>query len=131
MNAIAGFCLVWSLAGPPGSPLADLQRFPSAAVAWPSYRFAVRHCDWLAEVRDDSDWCAWLDWNGEAWHCRYCWDALADAWDRDPEGEYDGSHTLAWRLERLKRLRTMLGETDYFAGRMPPMVPIHRFSRRP
>jgi hypothetical protein len=47
------------------------------------------------------------------------WNTLDDA----QQGYYDE----AFRRRKLARLRELLGPADYYAGRLPPPVPVWRF----
>ncbi len=53
-------------------------------------------------------------------------DYLYQVWDtvRDARCEY---YYVTVRRQALKKLREMLGEADYYAGQLPPYVPMWRF----
>lgn len=53
-------------------------------------------------------------------------DQLYQVWDtvRDARCEY---YYVTVRRQALKRLRDMVGYDDYYAGRLPPYVPVWRF----
>jgi len=55
---------------------------------------------------------------------RACWDALEDAKSSGPDA-VDISRN-AWRIQRLSRLRSLLGDAAYFAGLMPDPFPSYR-----
>lgn len=57
-------------------------------------------------------------------------DLLYQVWDavRDARCEY---YYVTVRRQALKRLRELVGEDDYFRGRLPPYVPLWRFERIP
>ena len=100
-------------------PFSDLRRFPpkECVVAALEFNRAYRtHIDMrrdfeprnyieLGEVLAETDWCF------------ACWSALGTA--HGCYGDYS-------RPDGLQRLRTLLGESAYLAGRMPPCVPIWR-----
>src|SRR5947199_1989182 len=55
-------------------------------------------------------------------------DQLYQIWDpvRDARCDY---YYVTVRRQALKRLRELIGEDDYYAGRLPPVVPLWRFQR--
>jgi hypothetical protein len=55
-------------------------------------------------------------------------DQLYQIWDmvRDARCDY---YYVTVRRQALKRLRELIGEEDYYAGRLPPVVPVWRFQR--
>jgi hypothetical protein len=56
-------------------------------------------------------------------------DLLYKIWDEVRDAQCDYYYVTVRRLA-LKHLKSKLGEADYYAGRMPPYVPIWRFSSR-
>lgn len=104
-------------------PLTDLARFPPQELCWGQVRFADRHLAWLEDrgrlglmtgeelvaVKEDALW------------CRRCWDEL------DSAGR--AFYPEESRRAALGRLRRLLGDGAYLAGRMPPPVPLWRFGR--
>ena len=56
-------------------------------------------------------------------------DQLYQVWDaaRDARCEY---YYVTVRRQALKRLRELLGEQAYYAGKLPPHVPVWRFAMR-
>jgi hypothetical protein len=97
----------------------DLRWFPPAAVVSANVELASRHVAWLRQRQE-----AWPEndrtWLEEALHALAVWRTLERAQlctDGDPD----------WTAGRLLELRDYLGPEDYFFGRMPAVVPLHRF----
>jgi len=118
--------LLWALVAlalaPPDPPLSDLGRFPPFAVAQAGDCLSGTHLIWCEERLAESPLPqkgAAADWRREA-------DGLHDRWDALRDAGYTsyGDH---YRRARLGRLRELLGDEAYFAGWMPPPVPLWRF----
>ena len=72
---------------------------------------------------------------------RYTWysdaiketDQLYEAWQLLSIGIYnrDTKYVNLWTREQLQKLREMIGDDNFFNGRMPPPVPIWRFREVP
>lgn len=107
----------------PGPTLQDAQRFPPHAVAVQQTRLAWDHYQWLGvQVPLDLTHRDWLLAQREqAYRTWYVIDDVRLATDPgSPE----------WtRLAVLARLREWLGPEDWWAGRLPPPVPLWRFQR--
>lgn len=109
-----------------GPPEADLYRFPPFEVARPAWRQAWDYADGLARqshpsLMSEREWPP-DDLRADAAWCLACWAAL------------DWAHCHACSRERrqwLARLRKRLGDDDYYAGRMPPPVPLWRLREIP
>lgn len=108
----------------PDVSLADLTRFPPHAVTHSYREFADAHCMWVREQQ--SRWAKeapgspmeahYAGWFAEADASREAWTYLDDATDETLSAEA--------RLRALRKLREHLGRGDYFAGRMPQVVPL-------
>jgi hypothetical protein len=106
---------------PAWKPVAgDLFMFPDAATAATQLELATRHAKWL-EL-----WDAPEDWRSEAWDRRRAWDYLDGAHRLNVAG---GHNTMTETY--LGYLLNNLGYQRYFAGAMPPPVPVERFRRLP
>ena len=106
----------------PDPPLTDLMWFPSYEACHKYRMFAAEHRDWLAF---QADWHLsaqeeMAEWQIEAAWCWRVWDHLEDA--GNPVMDKN------WRRKYLGRLRHQIGREAYEAGRMPPPVPVWRFS---
>lgn len=104
---------------PPEIPIleTDLRWFPPREVAEVNYKLAQEHVDWLklmVKANPTEDYGPWLK---DAEQCRVCWEDLYDC---------HRYYATVWRLEFL---RMRLGQESYWAGRMPPPVPLWRFRR--
>lgn len=64
------------------------------------------------------------DWLRQAQWCYRCWDALDDVQIAA------NCSNAAWGREKAAVLRKLLGDEAYYAGQMPPCVPVWRFSWR-
>lgn len=120
------FLAVVALAPDPWDPaagvcLSDARRFPvPPAVARRNWQLSVSH---PALVREEvrawntpADFGTWE--NETAWR-RACWDHLDTVLYHRPA-------SLEWKLRALGRLRELLGDEAYFAGRMPAPIPTYR-----
>lgn len=107
-----------------GAPLAaDALRFPDRTTVNDYLllnRDHHRHLD-HRQAGEPARWCELSDALRET-------NALYQVWDtvRDARCEY---HYITMRRHALKRLRETLGEEAYYAGRLPPYVPLWRFDR--
>ena len=111
---------------PADSSLADCHRFPPREYARQcmvfnrSYRCHVElQLIWYAG--DTRRWWYWQEALWETDRLYHVWDALHAA----QGGEWPDE---IFRLKWLRNMREMIGEEAYAAGRMPPPVPIWRFS---
>ena len=86
-------------------PSSDLSHFPTRDVA----------AEQLAFGRDYYE-----QKGGGGWECLEAWVTLRDA--------HDG-HFLSDKRRRLGELRSTIGPASYYAGVMPEVVPLWRFSR--
>lgn len=105
-------------------PLEDVERFPPAWVIEEQLRINRLYREHL-ECRITVE-------QHQAWLIHTVMmetDRLYEVWD-----------TLRWaacysssenRRDMLSRLRELLGPADYYAGILPPVLPLHRFVRRP
>ena len=117
-----GHVILWEVRShlPPVS-LDELDRFPPRAVATENRIFSRQYEQWLELHRGlcPGRYCPDLEEAiSETSRLYAIWDALEDA-------------LTEWRLDRLERLETLrdlLGAEDYYAGQMPPPVPL-RFYR--
>lgn len=120
------FC--FTLKGTPRSW--ELDRFPPEEWLDSEIRFARAHIEWL-EARRDLAWHGWerdrLDeWIEDSRRLIELYRAVSYAhWYRRQRGN--------WHLmrENLAGVRVTLGEVDWRAGRLPPVVPLWRFQRLP
>ena len=118
--------LLAALSVPAPVSLADADRFPSGAECQAAEDFARLHLRWLevqaAWSQSGEEDAYWRECVAEARWCFDCWDAVgAGAANERPDAAY--------RLQWLARLRELIGDEDYFAGRLPPPVPVWRFRR--
>lgn len=98
-------------------PLSDAHRWPSWETADAMVRANEAHLAWLADqplTRGNVE--GWERQAELARWCGLCWQAARDA-------QNPGQH-LAGRRWALKRLRELLGESDFYAGQMPPPFPV-------
>jgi len=107
-------------------PLTDLLWFPPAVVARSMRELSQKHQEWVGEqYRKAIGPCEekfWMTWGWEARVCEEAWGDLCSAYDEgfDPRN----------RRAHLGFLRDKLAPEYYYAGRMPPPVPLWRFARR-
>jgi hypothetical protein len=104
-------------------PLCDLHRLPPAPVAKDAIAFN-RRCHRVLAARAETElhreqW--WTEVLSETDQLYYVWDALADA--------HNESQSVSFRRQSLGRLRELIGPEAYYAGRLPPSVPVWRFPR--
>lgn len=104
-------------------PVEDLQRFPAAAICDEQIAAADRY--WT-HLQARLEWEPLNYWRlstvaAEAAELRRAWSALRDACVH--------SHP-DWQREALRTLRERIGPEAYYAGRMPPCVPVWRFEWR-
>lgn len=123
MNAAALGVLVGLLPGAADrAAAADLGRFPSHAAAEACVALAEAYVD-AARRRWAASPVSWQDEAGEevaeAEFLRDAWQSLACARSAWASGPY-----------HRDRLRQLLGEPAWSAGRMPPAVPLWRFQVR-
>ena len=104
-------------------PLADCLRFPDRALINEllSFNRAYRqHLDSRQALDAGSRW--------ELQEALQETDRLYQIWDsvRDARCDY---YYVTVRRQALKQLREVVGPQDYYAGNLPPHVPVWRFSR--
>lgn len=120
MTAILAILACSQLPGEPVCrwlPVSDICWFPPREVCQLNLSVADKHLAWLEhQVILDGPRGGWQLWLCEARQCRLAWYVLDDAWWYRSE-----------RGKHLLRLRELLGHDDYYVGRMPPPVPLHRF----
>jgi hypothetical protein len=106
-------------------PLSDAALLPPPGVAADYLAFNSEHAAWL-EKRMDWE----LDRQGEtrAWRAEN--EALRTIWQCVATAACEG-YGPEWRREALNTLRKRLGPEDYYQGRLPPPVPVWRFSEVP
>lgn len=137
------------LMSPPPCVPGDLDRFPRliwveeceridevSPRLWRTYTWNTMHrIEWRETIALRLAWLEanramrkpheWDEWNGqieEQYAIRETWEVLEDAWKardwyrRDP-------------TDALMRLRERIGEEAYFAGRIPSILPLHRYVR--
>jgi hypothetical protein len=94
---------------PPATQIRQLVGFNSAYRQFLEARREVRRHEWdeLTEIINETD------------RLREIWQAAADASSED--------HIWVCRRRSLKRLKELIGEGAYEAGRLPPCVPLWRF----
>lgn len=101
------------LLSPP--PLSDRDRFPDMIAARTQLECCRLYRDYLYYRRLGSPLWQECHWRAQAQRANYiyqCWDWLHAAQGGEGQGE------AYWR-KSLGRLRELLGEEDYYAGRMP------------
>lgn len=108
-------------------PLGDLQRFPPAYVARDFCEFNRLHYDYaysqFMRAQNgtlEEDW-----WRSTQYSC----DRLHRSWLALKTAQEESRDEYA-RREALGSLRGFLGDEDYYAGWMPPHVPLWRFFER-
>jgi len=118
--------LAWQDAQMP--PAADVYRFPPSAWCEQQYQFASAHYCWVEhEMRTAPEYrrSAWQVWLDDARWCLSCWEMIS--WARWEAGKDIGpiGPISPMNLGRpwLAKLRTLLGDDDYYAGVLPPCVP--------
>lgn len=115
----------------PGDPLADCGRFPDGAACQELEDFARGHLAWLDARRPlcltESDEATWRQARTEAQWCFNCWDWAGAAQGNEGDRTTTDGRVAGYRRFSLDKLRELLGDDDYFAGRMPPPVPLWRF----
>ncbi len=114
-----------SIQGPPEGyvSLWDLDRFPDEETCRELCNFSQAHKDWLKsrpclDLVNQFEWCEWFreaDERHDAW-----WELLVS---------HSKSNRAPERRNHLRRLRRMIGHDWYEQGRMPHIIPYHRFSR--
>ena len=119
-----GFTLALMFSGCGNPQVEELCRFPPRAVAERCVDCAWAHV-WWVETRmtlDTTDGDIWHEWLVEARHCQECWSALRRVylWQEAAPDQVRSA---------LADLREVLGYVDFYAGRMPPPVPVWRFWR--
>ena len=101
----------------------DRMRFPPRVMARASMDFNAEYrvnADAIARVKSwEADW--WCDCCIEAQHLWHAWDWLEAA-----QGGQN-YNTVQQQMTAFRRLRDIIGEDAYQAGRMPPCVPYWRF----
>lgn len=119
----AATALLLGLQAPePDPPLCDRDRFPPREVAARAMQFNRayrRHVEgralWQTHRAEE-----WGQVKEEVEHLYRCWD-----WLHAAQGGQAGD-ACYWR-QSLRRLRELIGDEAYYAGRMPPCVPVWRF----
>ena len=101
----------------PDPLITDLPRFP-ATVAYINWQYS---CAYIINLRTRREHYPHLEDEIDrvltvTRRLERCWDAIDDAARPD--------FSLCRRREGLARLRGLIGEADYAAGRMPPPVPV-------
>lgn len=107
---------------PPENPpilYSDLRWFPPRQIAEANLKLAEQHIAWLLLMRDANmnrkeEWEEWIE---DARKSRQPWCNLLNA-----HSYYEPS--ARWYLLCL---RMRIGNANYYAGKMPPCLPIHRF----
>ena len=124
-NAFSCLLFVAALT-PPDCRLEDRERFPSRAEAYAGLQLAREHRRWHEQQFPLATWrlCEWRECGRDARWCFDCWDWLHAA----QQGEGRGPD---YWLYSLRRLRTLIGEEAYQAGRLPPPVPAWHFPSDP
>lgn len=109
-------------AGPDLPPLTDLAWLPANDVALTARCQARRYRLMLATQAAIEPWRgAWFAAaDQDAADCFRAWDLLEDA---------SGQLSDEYRRRCLEALRDLIGPKAYYAGRLPPAVPLWRFSR--
>ena len=123
MESLILLCaLVAPLPPPEDPPLADRERFPPRAVAAQAMACnrAYRRFVQARQALELHRWFYWQEVLAETDYLFNCWD-----WLHAAQGG-EGRDEAYWR-HSLKRLRELLGEDAYYAGRMPSCVPFWRF----
>src|SRR5262245_25747027 len=113
-------CLLCALFADP--PLLDRERFPPLEMihqALEANRAYQRHVE-LRMAVETRHWWQWHEALAETRQLYECWDWLRDA--RSCYGE-------RYQRRALARLRELLGPGAYYAGHMPPPVPLWRLQR--
>ena len=116
-----GLVLALWTAVPDDPPLADLERFPPRQVVQDNLWFNLDYEQHLQarlsyESHNREELLEALAENDALY---WTWALLRDA--KQP------CHSEAERRALLRALRAQLGNEEYYAGRMPPFVPLHRF----
>ena len=126
MDVLTAF--VWcAMLSPPPCQLSDSDRFPPPEICYAALRFNAEYqadlCGKMAwnVGRDTSNLHEAYDEAKRVWHV---WDACNGGIGGE-EGEHQKS--TGYRLYWLGRLRDMIGEEAYLAGRLPPSVPLRFF----
>lgn len=104
-------------------PLLECQRFPDRAAVSDLLAFNrgyKQHIDSCQSV-DLVNWWELREAVQEADRLYVIWDTV-----RDARCEY---YYVTVRRQALKRLRELIGDEAYHAGRLPPYVPVWRFQR--
>lgn len=104
-------------------PLHDCLRFPDRATACELIAFNRTYRQQM-EARQALELVRWREFREaaqEADRLFYVWDAV-----RDARCDY---YYVTVRRDALRKLRDTLGVDDYYAGKLPPHVPVWRFQR--
>jgi hypothetical protein len=123
----------------------ELGRFPAAVIVSRDAEFAREHLDWLEGQETLGPLVTWVT-REDATNQRtvtevyrklgYARAELATIFERpDPrfaeneDGEYETADTrLEWVRDYLARIRRLIGDDDYFAGRLPAPVTSQRYA---
>lgn len=113
-----------ALYSPPDCQLEDRHRFPPLDPALAAKQFARAHLCHLEHNQplETWKWESWCEAKRDARWCYDCWDWLQAAQGGEGRGK-------DYWLYSLRRLRQLIGDEAYFAGRMPPPAPLWRFTR--
>jgi hypothetical protein len=101
----------------------DCDRFPDRATISEMLAFNRAYRQHI-DVRQPVERAHWWDYQAaiqETDHLYQVWETL-----RDARCEYYYVHA---RRQYLKKLRELIGEDDYYTGKMPPYVPLWRFQQ--
>lgn len=111
----------------PRPPLSDLARFPSIDVVEYELKCNRLYHDYILSRRavEHRHWWVMHEVVVETNQLHTAWDTL---WRAQLHGH---SHIGRGNKQRdgLARLRELLGPERYYAGEMPPAIPIHRFNQ--
>ena len=109
----------------PYPPVSDSNLFPSYQRCCEQYWHARDHQDWLRMQkyldRGTPAEDLWEAWEDDARDRVRIWEAAASA-----QLDYGSS----WKREALAYLKSLLTEADYYAGRLPPPLPLWRYIER-
>lgn len=103
-------------------PLCDSARFPSVETCREMKKVNQAYRSWLDQRKELFPLQEWVDEAiSETNWAFWVWDAAQDA-------VFDG-YQVDMRRRAMKNLRERIGEWNYYAGCLPPPVPVWRFRR--
>ena len=109
-------------------PVEDKDRFPSSEIASEAIELNAKYRTWLEANRPLDDHTGmWLKAMTEADALWEIWQSVANL--HSVTDESGNEYLLEELRNRLEELRDVMGEEAYYAGRLPPPVPIWRFQR--